>query len=90
MTAIFTKARALADAIKSNVDAEIAAYAPKLHAAVNDAENKLHTWQTDVEHWIELHFQPAAERIKTESRAAYESALKFVHDLHAEVAAKIN
>lgn len=90
MTVLFTKARNLAAVIEKNVSAEIAAYAPKLRAAVDDAENKLAAWQADVEHWIELHFQPAAETAKNESRKAYEAALKFVHDLHAEAAGKTN
>jgi hypothetical protein len=81
MTALFVKARNLAVAIQWNVSAEIAAYAPKLHAAVDDAEHKLHVWQADVEQWVESHFTPAAEAVKDESRKAYDAALRFVHDL---------
>jgi hypothetical protein len=90
MTVIFTKARNLAVAIQGHVSAEIAAYAPKLHAAVDDAEHKLEVWQADVERWIELHFDTAAEEVKVHSRIAYETALRFVHDLHAEASAKTN
>jgi flagellar biosynthesis/type III secretory pathway protein FliH len=90
MTAIFNKARELAESLKSNVSAEIAEYGPRLHAAVDDAEHKLELWRADMEHWIELHFQPAAEAVKDESRKAYEAALRFVHDLHAEASTKTN
>lgn len=90
MTTLFIKARNLATAIQGNVSAEIAAYAPRLHAAVDDAEHKLEAWQADVERWIELHFQPAAEEATKASRKLYEDALRYVHDLHAEAAAKTN
>lgn len=90
MTALLTKARSLASALEHNVSSEIAAYSPRLHAAVDDAEHKLEAWQADVEHWIELHFQPAAEAAKAESRKLYEEALRYVHDLHAEAAGKTN
>lgn len=87
---LFAKARALATSLESNVSAEIAAYSPRLHAAVDDAEHRLVAWQADVEHWIELHFQPVAEKAKNESRKLYEEALRYVHDLHAEASTKTN
>lgn len=90
MSTLITKVRNLAVALEHNVNAEIAAYSPRLHAAANDAENKLAIWQADVEHWIELHFHPAAEAAKNESRRFYETALRFAHDLHAEAAGKTN
>ncbi len=90
MTTLFIKARNLATILETSVSAEIAAYSPKLRAAVDDAETKLHAWQSDVETWIETHFPPAAEAVKNESRKLYEAALKAVHDLHAEAAGKTN
>lgn len=87
---IITKARNLAVAIEHNVSEEIAAYSPKLKEAAERAEQAYDNWQSAVEHWIETHFEPAAETAKQEASRAYTAVLRTLHDLHEEARRKVN
>lgn len=89
-THLVNKLEALATKLETNVSAEIAEYAPRLRVAAADAAHKLEAWTAAVDHWVELHFQEAAEKAREEAGAAYRAAVTFAHNLHAEASTKIN
>lgn len=62
-------------------------YGPKLRAAADDVEHKLEAWTSEVDRWVELHFDAEAEKVREEAGAAYREAVKVAHDLIAKAKA---
>ncbi|HLZ23649.1 MAG TPA: hypothetical protein VKQ30_16180 [Ktedonobacterales bacterium] len=55
--------------------------APKLHAAADDLEHKLEAWTSSVDHWVETHFTPEAEKLREQAGADYRAAVAEAHKL---------
>lgn len=87
---LVTKLVNLAHQLKTNADTEIAAYSPKLHAVAADLEHTLEAWTSSVDHWVELHFTPEAEKLRQEAGALYRATVQKAHELLAEASAKTN
>lgn len=83
-----TKLRELATYAHTHADALVQEYGPKLDAAAEDVSHKLEAWTNAVDHWVETHFEPEAEKLRGEAGAAYRLATTKAHELMDEAKAK--
>lgn len=82
---LITKLANLAAAIKSNVSADIAKYAPELEAKSHEVAEKLDHWLTDVDAHLEDWGSVALAETKKASFAAYRAAVTEAHSLYDHV-----
>jgi len=78
---LIEKLKNFAIAAEGTISEKAKELAPKLHAAADDLEHKLEAWTSSVDHWVETHFTPEAEKLRQEAGAEYRAAVAEAHKL---------
>lgn len=86
---LIEKLGTLSASVAEHVEADVRAYEPKLKAAAEQLGHRLESWTSAVEHWVELHFTPEAERLREEAGAAYRVAVMDAHTLIDRLKARL-
>lgn len=78
---LIVKLGTLSVSVATHFKEEARAFEPQLMAAAEDVGHKLEAWTSAVDHWVETHFEPEAEKLREEAGAAYRLAVTKAHEL---------